>query len=56
MWKEINNYLKSVATTIGYNLIYFFSYWQIKYNNLHNKFIIPGSLCLLQNLVPITLL
>lgn len=39
MWKEINNYLKSVATTIGYNLIYFFSYWQIKYNHLHNKLI-----------------
>ena len=39
MWKKINNYLKSMLTTIGYNLIYFFSYWQIKYNYIHNKLI-----------------
>lgn len=39
MWKIINDYLKSLATTIGYNLIYFFSYWQIKYNYVHKKLI-----------------
>jgi hypothetical protein len=39
MWKIINNYLKSLAMTIGYNLIYFFSYCQIKYNYVHNKLI-----------------
>ena len=39
MWKIINDYLKSLATTIGYNLIYFFSYWQIKYNYIHKKLI-----------------
>lgn len=39
MWEMINNYLKSLATTIGYNLIYFFSYWQIKYNYINKKLI-----------------
>lgn len=39
MWKIINDYLKSLATTIGYNLIYFFSYCQIKYNYIHKKLI-----------------
>jgi len=39
MWKIINNYLKSLAITIGYNLIYFFSYLQIKYNYVHNRLI-----------------
>lgn len=39
MWEMINNYLKSLATTIGYNLIYFFSYWQIKYNYIHKNLI-----------------
>jgi hypothetical protein len=28
-----------LATTIGYNIIYFFSYWQIKYNYVHKKII-----------------
>ena len=37
MWEMINNYLKSLLTTIGYNLIYFFSYWQIKYNYIHKN-------------------
>jgi hypothetical protein len=39
MWEMINNYLKSLATTIGYNLIYFFSYLQIKYNYINKKLI-----------------
>jgi hypothetical protein len=39
MWNIINNYLKSFATIFGYNILYFFSYWQIKYNHLHNKLI-----------------
>lgn len=39
MWNFINNYLKSFLTNVGYNLIYFFSYWQIKYNHLQNKLI-----------------
>lgn len=34
MWNLVNNYFKSLLTTIGYNLIYFFSYWQIKYTKL----------------------
>lgn len=39
MWNLVNKYLKSFLTTIGYNLIYFFSYFQIKYNNLNKKLI-----------------
>jgi hypothetical protein len=39
MWNLINNYLKSIATIFGYNILYFVSYWQIKYNNLHDKLI-----------------
>ncbi len=39
MWNLINNYIKSLLTTFGYTLIYFFSYWQIKYNHLQNKLI-----------------
>lgn len=39
MWNIINNYLKSIATIFGYNILYIFSYCQIKYNYLHNKLI-----------------
>lgn len=39
MWNLINNYLKSIVTIFGYNILYFFSYLQIKYNNIHNKLI-----------------
>jgi hypothetical protein len=39
MWNIINNYLKSIVTIFGYNILYFFSYLQIKYNNLHTKLI-----------------
>jgi hypothetical protein len=39
MWNTINNYLKSIATIFGYNILYFFSYFQIKYNNLNKKLI-----------------
>jgi len=39
MWNIINNYLKSIAITFGYNILYFFSYCQIKYNIFRNKLI-----------------
>jgi len=39
MWNTINNYLKSIVTIFGYNILYFFSYFQIKYNNLNKKLI-----------------
>jgi hypothetical protein len=39
MWNIINNYLKSIAIIFGYNILYIFSYFQIKYNYLHNKLI-----------------
>jgi len=39
MWNIINYYLKSIATVFGYNILYLFSYCQIKYNHLHNKLI-----------------
>jgi len=43
MWNIINNYLKSIAITFGYNILYFFSYCQIKYNNFRNKLILNVS-------------
>ena len=39
MWNIINNYLKSIAITFGYNILYFFSYCQIKYDIFRNKLI-----------------
>jgi|688.fasta_scaffold06704_11 hypothetical protein len=39
MWNIINNYLNSIVTTFGYNILYFFSYFQIKYNHLHKTLI-----------------
>ena len=39
MWNIINNYLKSIATIFGYNILYLFSYCQIKYNHVYNKLI-----------------
>jgi hypothetical protein len=39
MWNIINNHLKSLAITFGYNILYFFSYCQIKYNIFRNKLI-----------------
>lgn len=36
MWSIINGYLKSVAMLFGYNILYFFSYCQIKYNQMYN--------------------
>jgi hypothetical protein len=35
----MNYYLKSIAITFGYNILYFFSYLQIKYNYLHKMLI-----------------
>lgn len=32
MWNIINNYIKNIVISFGYNILYLFSYLQIKYN------------------------
>ena len=36
MWFVVNNYLKPLAMALGYNMLYIFSYLEIKFNHLYN--------------------
>ena len=37
MWNMINNYIKNIVISLGYNILYLFSYLQIKYDNYTKK-------------------